>query len=111
MFRSAIILYLCTQLAKVSGMEKENMTEQDLIGYPSIDKPWLKYYGEHFDPQDIPDMSIYQLTVKYNQTRMNSVALDIRSSANGYRKGIKITYWFDSFSEAAAQIHLFCPAV
>lgn len=39
MFRSAIILYLCPQLAKVSGMEKENMTEQNLTGYPSIDRP------------------------------------------------------------------------
>lgn len=85
------------------------MTEQNLTGYPSIDKPWLKYYGEHFDPQDIPDMSIYQLAVKYNQNRMNSVALDIRSSANGYRKGIKITYhtffnWIHTAAKALAAL-------
>lgn len=68
------------------------MNEQNMTGYPSIDKPWLKYYSETFDSHDIPNMSIYQLAIKYNQNRMDSVAFDIRSSANGYQKGVKITY-------------------
>lgn len=68
------------------------MTEHTMTGYPSIDKPWLKNYSETFDPHDIPDLSIYQLAAKYSQARLDNVALDIRSSANGYSNGIRITY-------------------
>ncbi len=68
------------------------MTEHTMTGYPSIDKPWLKNYSETFDPHDIPDLSIYQLAAKYSQARLDNIALDIRSSANGYSNGIRITY-------------------
>ena len=36
------------------------MTENKLLtGYPSIDKPWLKYYRTRLNENDIPDVSIY----------------------------------------------------
>ncbi|MGN0431112.1 MAG: AMP-binding protein [Lachnospiraceae bacterium] len=33
--------------------------EKELTGYPSIDKPWLKYYGEKAIAQDIPETKMY----------------------------------------------------
>ena len=35
------------------------MREQTLTGYPSIDKPWLKYYSEKAIAQDIPETKMY----------------------------------------------------
>lgn len=72
-------------------------------GYPSIDKPWLKYYDCEFAESDIPDMSIYQLAVEYNKDNLDKVAIDFRSSITNYSKGIKITYrkFFESVREAA----------
>lgn len=33
--------------------------EKKLTGYPSIDKPWLKYYDSEFLKKPIPEMNIY----------------------------------------------------
>ena len=42
------------------------MQEQKLTGYPSIDKPWMKYYDESFWNSDIPRMSIYDYVFEQN---------------------------------------------
>ena len=68
------------------------MEDKKLTGYPSIDKPWLKYYNKKFDYSDIPDVSIYQLALDSNKDRLNNIAIDLRSSFNGFSRGIKITY-------------------
>lgn len=34
--------------------------EKELTGYPSIDKPWLKYYDEEVIAADIPSMGMYE---------------------------------------------------
>lgn len=67
------------------------MENNRLTGYPSIDKPWLKYY-DCSDKVDIPKLSIYQMIKKNNANRLDKIAIDLRSSANGYKKGIEITY-------------------
>lgn len=36
------------------------MEEKELTGYPSIDKPWLKYYNTAFLTQPIPRENIYE---------------------------------------------------
>lgn len=79
------------------------ITVDKKTGYPSIDKPWLKYYDCEFAESDIPDMSIYQLAVEYNKDNLDKVAIDFRSSITNYSKGIKITYrkFFESVREAA----------
>lgn len=64
----------------------------NLTGKPSVDKPWLKYYERTFDESEIPQKSIYQLAKDENKYNMKNVAIDLRSSANDYSKGIKITY-------------------
>ena len=38
---------------------KQSIEEKKLTGYPSIDKPWLKYYDKGFLEKSIPKMNIY----------------------------------------------------
>lgn len=61
-------------------------------GYPSIDKPWLKYYEKGVEKAPIPELSIYQLIKHSNAKRLDKIALDLRNSSNDYKKGIEITY-------------------
>jgi long-chain acyl-CoA synthetase len=42
------------------------MSEKELTGYPSIDKPWLKYYSEEAKDIEIPDCSIYDYMLRRN---------------------------------------------
>lgn len=63
-----------------------------MTGYPSIDKPWLKYYEQGVEKTPIPEISIYQLIKRNNAGRLDNIALDLRNSANDYKKGIEITY-------------------
>ena len=73
---------------------------------PSEEKPWLKYYDQEFDETDIPEMSIYQLAYLENASRMDSVALDIRSSVNGFEPLAQITYsdFFSNVQECAKSL-------
>ena len=58
--------------------------EKELTGYPSIDKPWLKYYSEDKRDFDIPDCTVYDYMVNQNQNNLSDVALEYF--------GRKITY-------------------
>lgn len=41
--------------------EAKNMSEnEELTGFPSIDKPWLKYYSEKAINTTIPKCTIYE---------------------------------------------------
>lgn len=79
------------------------MIENKLTGYPSIDKPWLKYYKEGVSKTKIPEMSIYQIIKKNNAGRLNRIAIDLRNSSNNYEKGITITYreYFERIEDIA----------
>ncbi|MCQ2449574.1 MAG: acyl--CoA ligase [Clostridia bacterium] len=67
-------------------------TEKKLTGYPSIDKPWLKYYDSGVAETPIPKCSIYQIIKEKNKDRLNKIAIELRSSQNNFNEGIKITY-------------------
>lgn len=45
-------------------------------GYPSIDKPWLKYYSEEALCTSLPKCSIYQFFYQNNKDRKTVPALD-----------------------------------
>lgn len=66
--------------------------QKKLTGYPSIDKPWLKFYKNGADKIIAKDESIFQMLERCNKERMNSVALELRTSENNYKTGIQITY-------------------
>ena len=66
--------------------------EGPLVGYPSIDQPWLPSYSDEKITYTFPEKSIYQLIYDNLSMKKDQVAFDIRSSANGFTKGIKVTY-------------------
>lgn len=59
----------------------ENKT---LTGYPSIDKPWLKYYSEEAINADLPECTIYEYLVESNKDYLSDTAINYL--------GRKITY-------------------
>ena len=68
------------------------MKEKKLTGYPSIDKPWLKYYKEGANKTTTAPESMFQMMERCNKNRLNTIALDLRTSKDGFKKGIVITY-------------------
>ena len=43
------------------------MIKKELSGYPSIDKPWLKYYDTALTEEDIPECSAFQMLYENNK--------------------------------------------
>ena len=42
------------------------LKERIVTGYPSIDKPWLKYYDEEAINAKLPDCSVFELLYQKN---------------------------------------------
>jgi len=60
------------------------MEEKKLTGYPSIDKPWLKYYSEEAIHAPLPEGSLYDYMIEKNRDHMDFTAINFF--------GKKITY-------------------
>ena len=56
----------------------------ELTGYPSIDKPWLKYYSEEAINAPLPECTIYEYMYDNNKDYPNDIAINYL--------GRKITY-------------------
>ena len=52
------------------------MEERTLTGYPSVDKPWMKYYSEEAINAPLPEGSMYDYMTACNAGRMNEPALN-----------------------------------
>lgn len=52
------------------------MTDKPLTGYPSIDKPWLKYYSEKALDINVHANTAYEYMRECNKDRMNSYAIN-----------------------------------
>lgn len=52
------------------------MEEKTLTGYPSIDKPWLKYYTEEQINAPLPHMTAYEYLKTQNADRLDYLAID-----------------------------------
>lgn len=59
-------------------------TEKNLTGYPSIDKPWLKYYTEEAINAKLPKCTIYEYLWENNKDHTDDIAI--------YYMGKKIKY-------------------
>lgn len=70
-------------------------TENKLTGYPSIDKPWLKYYSEEAINAPLPECTIYEYLWENNKDHLDDIAL--------IYFGKKITYGelFENIDKAA----------
>jgi len=51
------------------------MSEKKLTGYPSIDKPWMKYYSEEAINEEMPKCSIFQNIYEKNAAYLKETAL------------------------------------
>jgi len=51
------------------------MGEKKMTGYPSIDKPWLKYYSEEAIHAPLPECTIYEELYKNNFSHPDDIAL------------------------------------
>lgn len=71
----------------------------DLTGYPSIDRPWLKYFTKNVNDLKVPNCSMYEMLYEYNKNHPEGIAL------NYY--GNKITYGelFENIKKAAKSFY------
>ena len=51
------------------------MEQTQLTGYPSIDKPWLKYYSQEAIDAPLPECTVYEYIWQNNRDDMDDVAL------------------------------------
>ena len=51
------------------------MQEKKLTGYPSIDKPWLKYYSEEAINAPLPECTIYEYLWENNKDHLDDIAI------------------------------------
>ena len=65
-------------------IENKKIMQDNMTGYPSIDKPWLKYYSDEDINTPLPACTMYELLYDHNKECLNDIAL------NYY--GNKITY-------------------
>ena len=49
--------------------------ENSLTGYPSIDKPWLKYYTNEAINAPLPECTIYESIYRSNKNHLSDIAL------------------------------------
>ena len=70
------------------------MNKAELTGYPSIDKPWLKYYSEEVRNAKVPACSMYDLLYGNNCANTGDIAVEYMGNKVTYgrlfgsRKGI-----------------------
>ncbi len=71
------------------------MTKSNLTGYPSIDKPWLKYYSDAAIRAHAAECTVYQNIYRHNKEHMNELALEYF--------GVKVTFrkLFDCVEDCA----------
>lgn len=57
-----------------------------LAGYPSIDKPWLKYYSEEAINAPLPECTMYDYLYERNRRYLDDVALSYFDRATTFRE-------------------------
>lgn len=73
-----------------------SQTEHKLTGYPSIDKPWLKYYRDEALKTEMPRCTAYDYLWKSNKDYLNNIAL------NYFGRKICFAELFESIEKVAA---------
>ena len=56
------------------------------IGYPSIDKPWMKYYSEEALHGEIPKCTMYEYIFDHNKSHLDGIALRYFTKKITYQK-------------------------
>ncbi len=59
-----------------SRAESRAEQKQSRQGFPSIDKPWLKYYNQEFQCGNLPECSLFKYLYENNQHNLDTTALN-----------------------------------
>ena len=62
------------------------MEEKKLTGYPSIDKPWLKYYSEEALNTSLPECTLFEMLWGNNKDHLGDIALNYFDRKITYRQ-------------------------
>ena len=62
------------------------MNNQNLTGYPSIDKPWMKYYSDEAINAPLPKKSMYDYLYECNKKYLGNTALNYFGKKTTYKK-------------------------
>ena len=71
------------------------MHETKTTGYPSVDKPWLKYYSEEAINTKLPECTIYEYIYEKNKASLDKLALRY------FNKSFTYSHMFDYIDKAA----------
>lgn len=66
-------------------MNKKKSNRENMTGYPSIDKPWLKYYSQEVINTPLPECTIYEHIFNNNQDNLDRIALVYYGTKISYR--------------------------
>ena len=66
--------------------QTDRQTEHELTGFPSIDKPWLKYYSEEAIQAELPECTVLQYIKNKNTNNLNGIALNYFGNKITYRE-------------------------
>ena len=67
------------------------MSKSNLTGYPSIDKPWLKYYAKEVIAAPLPECNLYQYIYENNKKFPKDIALSYYGSKMIYSQFFAVT--------------------
>ena len=98
---------------QLSTLTEEEQKERDLylrglangeiqgppVGYPSIDKPWLRYYSEEHVKAEIPHMTAYEYLKMLNKDNLDLQAIDSMEGTYTYRQ------LFDMIDKTACSLY------
>lgn len=62
------------------------MENKNLTGYPSIDKPWLKYYRDEIINADLPTCTIYEYLYENSKDTLDNIAINYFDCKITYRE-------------------------
>ena len=63
--------------------------KKELTGYPSIDKPWLKYYSDEAINAKLPECTMYEYILNSNQDNLKRTALIYYGTKISYEQMFK----------------------
>ena len=67
-------------------MHQNGVIENNMTGYPSTDRPWLKYYSEESINTPLPECTIFEYLWKNNKEHLDDVALSYFDRQISYRE-------------------------
>jgi long-chain acyl-CoA synthetase len=65
---------------------RAEQSRAEQTGFPSIDKPWLKYYSEEAIQAELPECTVLQYIKNKNMNNLNGIALNYFGNKITYRE-------------------------